>query len=613
MTIEPHDPGLDDDDDDLFDAGDELDALNDEEMEHLPEAPEVGGHSGHESMFGETAAPVMGTSTSPRLFAQAAVFPSVTQLRVFKISNGVPEGLGHIDATATEEDFVRKFIHAMPSSGEGRGTFKLRPIDINMHEIGQQFTIHISEHHAALVRIRTHGHSAQMYGEMTPGMQALLGGGSGNSAAQGAMRLAERNLEMAERRAAAYERSLEEERLRVAEERERMAQERVDLAANSANALHTVMERHMSDAEMRAQKALEAEAQRNQMTIAAMQAMTAQQQKASETSFASMLQILQTNAQQQQAFLAAQMQAQNAAQAQQLAEERERRAQERAEAEDRRRRERQEAEERWKRESIEFERKRESERLEAERREREREADRARRHEMAMAEVKAQRERDREHQQALLALQMQKLNIQGGQKGDLDSLLEKGTELAAKFGLEPAEIIERLIGGGEAPDSGPSFVEVLPRLAGVVGEVVKAGMNRPRPSNPMLPPPQEFPQAFPNPTQPEPEKVPREAQVAPEAEEDSLAEPDIDLPLKTKKNARKAARKLIKDLRKAEPGEYVGLVLQAISMELALLTYLEATSIAFVSEEAGATPEEVEEIIQQVEASDMVPENIKRR
>ena len=115
-------------DEDEFDAS-EVEGLNDPDVTHLGDAPRIGGRSRASDLFGEEADHAAGRATSPKLYAQAAQFPTCTQLRVWKWENGIPVGLGTIDSTATEEDFVRQFLSAMPRRGEGRAQFKLRPID----------------------------------------------------------------------------------------------------------------------------------------------------------------------------------------------------------------------------------------------------------------------------------------------------------------------------------------------------------------------------------------------------------------------------------------------------------------------------------------------------
>ena len=98
----------------------EEDAFNDPSISHLDEPPLLGGRGRDTSLFGNRAATPVGRATSPRLYAQAAQFPTCSQLRVWKWENGIPVGLGAIDSMATEEDLVLQFFEAMPRRGEGR-------------------------------------------------------------------------------------------------------------------------------------------------------------------------------------------------------------------------------------------------------------------------------------------------------------------------------------------------------------------------------------------------------------------------------------------------------------------------------------------------------------
>ena len=138
--------GAEDDDPDLDD-------LNNPEVDTLGEPPLLGTRTKPSDMFGDSAETV-GRATSPRLYAQAAQFPSAVQYRVWRWENGIPVAIGAIDAEALEDDFVRKFYSAMPNEGDGKYQFRFRPVDIRGRELGKEFTINISEHHAELQRLR---------------------------------------------------------------------------------------------------------------------------------------------------------------------------------------------------------------------------------------------------------------------------------------------------------------------------------------------------------------------------------------------------------------------------------------------------------------------------
>ena len=137
---------VDDEDPDLAD-------MNDPNVTSLGEPPLIGGGRQTSDIFGSPADRI-GRVTSPKLYAQAAHFPTATQFRVWKMENGIPVAIGAIDAEATEDDFIRMFYTAMPSEGDGRFQYCFRPVDIRGKELGKEFSLNISEHHGELVRIR---------------------------------------------------------------------------------------------------------------------------------------------------------------------------------------------------------------------------------------------------------------------------------------------------------------------------------------------------------------------------------------------------------------------------------------------------------------------------
>ena len=126
---------------DLFDLGfeDELEKPGENQggyvpnVEILPNAPSIGGGGHHSDIYGSAAYTMGGRETSPKLFAQASLFPQCSQLRAWKVENGIPVGIGTIDAVASEEDFVTRFPSAMPKAGDGSARFKLRPLDLAKH------------------------------------------------------------------------------------------------------------------------------------------------------------------------------------------------------------------------------------------------------------------------------------------------------------------------------------------------------------------------------------------------------------------------------------------------------------------------------------------------
>lgn len=339
------------DEDDEFDASEREEevyeddenasALNDPDVMQLGQNPKIGGGYGRgarrSEMFGEEAESSMGRATSPRLFAQASQFPTCVQLRVWKWENGVPVGLGTIDSSALEEDFVRKFYAAMPRRGEGRAQFRLRPIDIRGHELGQEITTVISEHHSAIKQMREaeeEEREMRMYGRGGGRFRGEEDRGNGGppqvivEAAQQSdggehmSHLADRMLEVVESRAKALEEALDMERERVREEHNQRAQERIDLATNAAQGVQVLTERAMKDEAARSERALRGQQEQSQMLVTTLTSIFAQQQGMS----------------------AQQAEAQRRADEYRLEQERQRADRERREVEDRLRREREEYE-----------------------------------------------------------------------------------------------------------------------------------------------------------------------------------------------------------------------------------------------------------------------------
>ena len=522
-------PQAEEEEEEEFDASD-VDGLNDPDVTHLGEAPRVGGRSRVSDLFGEEADHAAGRATSPKLYAQAAQFPTCTQLRVWKWENGVPVGLGTIDSTATEEDFVRQFRSAMPRKGEGRATFKLRPIDIRGQELGQEVTSIIGEHHATLRALRDAEEEERMGGG-GPSM-FMPPPPSGTDMGGEMSRMVEHMLATAEQRARALEESLEMERERMRSEELRRTQERVDLATNAAQGVQAITERMMKDEQQRADRSAAMQQQQSQLLITTLSSIFTQQQTMQQSA----------------------MEAQRRADEARLEQERQRAERERAYAEEVRRRERdeyehkrqqqvieletkirlerEEAERRLAREREELDRKERREREEAERRDRwfaeersrreerearesrereegrarreqlereelrEREAERSRQHELRVKEMEQQAQRDREHAERMASL---------AQTQNSNDVLGNAAKMLGQFGIAPTEILPRLFGINtnkeEGEDDKPSpWLEALPKIAGLVSDVARASMQakaaqppppRPQPQQapPMLPPP----------------------------------------------------------------------------------------------------------------------------
>ncbi len=305
-------PALQDEDDDEEEDGGygdedeerdpDLADLNNPDIEALSEAPVLGNKPKNSDLFGQEAE-TFGRATSPKLYAQAAQFPSAVQFRVWRWENGIPVALGAIDAEATEEEFVAQFKDAMPKPGEGRFQFRLRPIDIRGQELGKEFTINISEHHAKLKQLRERKMREEEEERLDRydrgmGMQGMNGWGggrqgdiivnppagpahdAGTSYAEEMGRMFESAVESAERRTEVLQQSLEEERERLREEESRRSQERISMAERSANIVQQMTEKLMASDRSRADEALKAQRDNGQLMLSTLTTVFQQQQEA---------------------------------------------------------------------------------------------------------------------------------------------------------------------------------------------------------------------------------------------------------------------------------------------------------------------------------------------
>ena len=269
---------------DNLEIGDDedLDELDNPDVEELSDAPMIGSRSRPSDMFGESAE-TFGRATSPKLYAAAGRMPTATQYRIWKWENGVPVALGVIDVEASEEDFVRQFASAMPRKGEGRGQYRLRPIDIRGQELGKEFTVTISEHHATLSAIRSAESEDRDHDARSGRGDVYVNGGGAADAtmAEEMGRMFESAVGNAERRTELLQSTLEQERERLRMEEARRAEERIGLAERSAEVVQKMTERLMQSDRARAEEALKAQKDQGQFLVQTLTAVFSQQQVAS--------------------------------------------------------------------------------------------------------------------------------------------------------------------------------------------------------------------------------------------------------------------------------------------------------------------------------------------
>lgn len=491
---------------------------SDPRVTRLEDPPYLHGGGASSTMFGQSARTIGGRATSPKLMAQAANFPNCTQLRIWKWENGTPVGLGAIDSEASEEDLVREFFDAMPKKGEGKCQFRLRPIDMNGNELGTEINCIISEHHAAIQKLRRMKDAEkeeEEYGSRRKGKRHWEEEDSSEEQHFGGFNPQfDRIMSTAEKRADILEKQLEMERNELRRREEQRMKEHVDLANSATSGIHAITERMMSDESKRAERALQMQTEQSQTLITTLTSIFAQQQT----------------------MLQSQMESQRRQDEYRLEQERQRYERERAEQDSRRERERLELEERRYREREEYERRmreerdaverriakeqkelelrlqreredmqlkiirekeeRESrekwfyeERLRRENQEKEdakqREHDRQRTHERMMRELEIQQQKDREHAERMMALSKQEL--QNKTFGGLGEMIPMATGMLKKIGLEPLDVVQKIF-APEKEETSP-WAETLPKLLGAGADIARValtgGANQVQPIAPM--------------------------------------------------------------------------------------------------------------------------------
>lgn len=331
--------GSDDGEGDDFDfvehhAAQSAAALNDPDVRALPQAPTISAPRASTARdmpdIFASSPQTFGRESSPRLYAQAAQHPACVQLRVWKVENGLPVGIGTIDAEATEEDFIARFYAAMPGEDDTRASFRLRPIDQSGNHLGQEFMHNIHPSHTELVRLRKKEQRAANAGDATgPNGVTVVRTSDGSAAAMSEMnRMTEHMLASLEEQAERARAEAEDLRERTRQEELQRAQERVDLASNSATTVQAIMA-----------NALESERERSRHVL--------EDRKADS---AKVIETLTAVFGQSNTMLQQQMIQQRAADEDRANRERQRREEERADAELRLQRERADAEARAQRE-----------------------------------------------------------------------------------------------------------------------------------------------------------------------------------------------------------------------------------------------------------------------
>ena len=715
-----------------------VDSLNNPDVVHLGPAPVIGGtnyRGATSDLFGEPANNVMGRATSPMLYAQVSQFPTCTQLRVWKWENGIPVGLGTIDATATEEDFVRQFSSAMPKKGDGKCQFKMRPIDIRGQELGQEATLVISEHHAALRSIREAEQDDRggMFGLFGRGLGGHQGSSGSDDMARELTGMVEHMLATADQRARSLEDTLEAERERMRQDELERTRERVDLATNAAQGVQAITERLMKDEALRAERAMKSQEQQSNMLVTTLSTVFAQQQQAMQQQAAEQRRSDEFRLQQERQRAESERQAHYERVKMEREDAERKRARERDEMEARLRREQAESDNRWKMEQSRMEREREDrkmdmerqkqeaqiryerekaemqlrvqqdrERMERERmehekktlreredaerrarmemermerdrqerrelmereksdrdekarREREdaklRDQERQRQHERQLEESKLAAKQQREHAERMMQLQKIEMEKRSG---------ATGLEMLTQFGLNPKEIIPRLLSGGEEGEEGSGgdseggWAEAIPKvlgaLAGMVGPrgeaaqaaaaqqaaarqaaaQAAAGQRRlPSPvpdftqSGPPRPQAPAYSQAQGAPSAPQQVPPPQQASASegvPEPQVVRMTPAPVDskalaksagMKLKAIRSARRGMVTLVRRVGSSPAEKWEEIITAGILNEPKIFDYVKAVTVKLAIDEAGAGPKLRDAVIAAMRASVLVPDTL---
>jgi hypothetical protein len=601
-------------DDDLFDIGMDSESEDSELVafdgaEILPESPMIKGNrrSRQQHIYGKEAQFTGGRSISPPLFAEASNFPECTQMRIWKMENGQPVGLGLISSSSTEEDLIHEFRSAMPKENERKAVFKIRPLDINGAELGQEFTKIISSHHASLKVSPTSNGSGAHMGSVPTEMIGML----------------RQTLE-------ASQRALEEERKRAQIIMQQVAQERIDLANQTAQGVQTISERMMKADAERQELMLKQERERNrqsqdnmasffQSNIEVMQSererakdQAEQQNKRDQSFYERMMEREAYQRQKDREDSKSHLEQMRQEFTLKMEEERVRRARDREEWDRKRQMERDEYERKERIRMRELEESRQRDLSEK----KERESMRQREHEMRLREMELQAQRDREHQERMMQLQM--LATEKEDKGSAKTLIKDAVKTMREFGIEPKELVDRFMNGSDNSSSTASEVlGAITNIAGSASEVLKESIKAKSPPPPPTYPsntmmleqqPQDFSQFMPPQAQGQfaENKIPTQEMIP-----QKPSPPQTSLNLFDQRRVRKSLRGLVQKLKGNTEDKWEGLITEAITNEFLIFRYCQDVAVEYAFREAGGDKKTCTTVIEKLKEHPLVPEDMK--
>jgi len=207
---------------------------------------------------------------------------------------------------------------------------------------------------------------------------------------------------------------------------------------------------------------------------------------------------------------------------------------------------------------------------------------------------------------------LSKIEMSNNAMGGIGELLPKAKGLLQDMGMEPADVIQRILA---PPDEGSGTVELITSALGVAGEVAKGWASRstPMPVAPVGRPRMLPPQAPPQQAAPPQQSAPKPPLVTPAPEaappQDSPAT-GAGLPLQDQKSARNTLRKLVKILGGKERGEWDEIIMTTLASQPAIYPYVKAVTVRSALYEAGGSDYMVGEIIKGLKDSPLVPADI---
>jgi hypothetical protein len=293
-----------------------------------------------------------------------------------------------------------------------------------------------------------------------------------------------------------------------------------------------------------------------------------------------------------------------------------------------------------------------------------REQERLRHHERLLKDAELQSQKDREHAERMM--QLTQMQMQNKAFGGLGELLPKAKELLSTLGMEPMDLLDRLISPPAPAEAsggaGSAWAENIPKMLGALAEMGKValeskakqsmpqaqipmmmpgmmqpfmnGMGSPMPGMPGIPNLGARNQLVPLQTSEEGVSLsdvvaeestgtPDGEMPAPSASEEETASPAEDtaqttvqlateagLTLPMQKNARKAMRTLVRKLANSKEDDWYGHIAGAISNEMSIFHYVKAVTIRSALLEAGADDALAERICVAMQSSGMIPEDV---